>query len=111
MAIADHQLHTVQAAVAQLAQEPGPEHSVLAVTDLGTKDLTTPVGTDTGSEDDGLGHHAAVDSGFAVGRVEELVGERAVVQGPGVVGGGLFVEAGADPRDLGLADPGTESVI
>ena len=51
------------------------------------------------------------DPGFAVGRVEEHVGERAVVQGPGVVGGDLFVEAGADPRDLGLADSGTESVM
>lgn len=107
--IRDHQLRSGQPAGFDRAEEGSPERAVLGVPDAEAEDLTTSVGGDAGGDHDRLGHHAgafavtgATDSGFAVGRVEEDVGEVLLAQRPIGEPGNLLVEIGADPRDLGL---------
>ncbi len=78
--VADHQLHAVETAGLQRAQERGPKRAVLAVTNVKTEHFVSPIGGHPGGHDDGLGHHAVVDSGLAVGGVEEQVSKRLVGQ-------------------------------
>jgi len=52
--VADDQLDADQAAVAQVAQELGPEGFGLAVTAGAAQDFPSAVGTDAGRDDDGL---------------------------------------------------------
>jgi hypothetical protein len=109
--IGDHQLHPGQAAFAQAAQEFGPEGLGLAVADRAAQHLPAPVGGHTGGDHDGLGGHfraltglVAADTGFAVGGIEEHIGEGLRGQIPGVEGADLGVEVSADARDLGFGD-------
>jgi hypothetical protein len=104
--VGDDQLDPVQAAVAQTAQEVGPEHLVLAVTDVDPEHLPAPVGRDAGGDDDGPGDDPPVDPCLAVGGIEEHVGKRLLLQRAGPPGGDLAVELRADPGDLALADAG-----
>ena len=70
------------------------------------EDLTAAVGGDTGGDHHRLGDHPPVDPGLAVGGVEEDVGVGDLGQRPVPERPDLLVEVRADPRDLGLADPG-----
>ena len=103
--VGDDELDAGQAAFAQIGEELGPERLGLVVPDRAAEDLAVPVGADAGRDDHGLGHDAAVDADLAVGAAREYVREGSLVQGPGPPGGDLRVELGADPGDLGLADP------
>ncbi len=82
MGVGDDQLHPVQAAGLQAAQERGPERAVLAVTDVEPEDLPPPVGGHAGGDHHGLGHDSSIDPGLAVGGVEEHIRERGVGQRP-----------------------------
>lgn len=106
MGIGDDELDTGQAAATQVAEELGPELLGLAVPHGAAEHLAVAIGADAGGDHDRLGHDPAVDPRLAVGRVEEDVGERLLVQWPGAPGRDLGVELGADPGDLGLRDPG-----
>jgi len=88
------------------AQERRPERAVLAVADGEAEDLPVAVGGHAGSDHHGLGHHAALDPGLAVGGVEEHVGEGLAGEAAVAERGDLDVEIGADPRHLALADTG-----
>ena len=103
--VGDHQLHSVQAAGLQRAQERGPERAVLAVPDVEAEHLPPAVGGHPGGDHHRLGHDPPVDPGLAVGGVEEHVRERGVGQGPVPERRDLLVEVGADPRHLALGDP------
>ncbi len=116
MGVGDHQLRAVQAAGLRRPQERGPERAVLASAAGEPEDLSAAVGTDAGRHDDGLrgdaGAFAAMgvaDAGRAVGGVEEHVRERRVGQGPIGERGDLSVQVHADPRHLGLGDPGNRA--
>ncbi len=85
-----------QAAVAQGAQELGPEVPGLAVPDLVAQDLAAPVDRHAGGDHDGLGDHPPADADLAEGRVEEHVGEPGVVQRPLAPGGHFLIQRGAD---------------
>ena len=84
VAVADDQLHPAEAAVAQTAQELGPEVLGLAVPDLAAQDLPaavgglTPVAITTAWDTT-----RPLDAGLAVRRVEEHVRERLFIQRPG----------------------------
>jgi hypothetical protein len=89
----------------QAAQERRPKGAVLAVADGKAEDLAAPIRAHPGGHHDGLGDHPAVDAGFAVGRVDEDVGEDLAGQRPVLEGTDLGVQVGADPADLRLAGP------
>ena len=91
------------------AQERGPERPVLGVADVEPEHLTAPVGGDAGGDHHRLGHHPPVHPGLAVGRVEEHVRVGDPGQGPVPERADLLVEVRADPRHLGLADPGVRA--
>jgi hypothetical protein len=81
--VGDDQLHAVQAAGLQRAQEPGPERAVLAVTDVEAEDLAAPIGAHPGGHHHRLGGDPGApaapipaDAGLAVGGVQEHVRER-----------------------------------
>ena len=86
--------NAVQNAPSSLSPTSKPEH------------LTAAVGGDPGGDHHRLGHHPPVDPGLAVGGVEEHVGVGDLGQRPVPERPDLLVEVRADPRDLGLADPG-----
>ena len=109
MGVGDDQLHPVQAAGLQRAQERGPERAVLGVADVEAEDLTPPVGADPGGDHHGLGHDPPIDPGLAVGGVEEHVRERGVGQRPVPERADLLVQVSADPRHLALGDPGVDA--
>src|SRR4051795_12734041 len=102
--IGDDQLHPGKAAVAQAAEEAGPEHLVLAVTDVAAEHLAAPVGGHAGGDHHRPGDHPATYPGLAVGGIEEHVRDRLFVQRAAAPGGDLGVEAGADPAYFALAD-------
>src|SRR4051812_3248281 len=60
--------------------------------------LPAPVGGDTGPDDHGLGDHSPVDSGLAVGGVQEDVGEGLVGQAAFDERADFGVDVCADPR-------------
>src|SRR3954447_16491948 len=78
--IGDDQLHPGKAAVAQAAEEAGPEHLVLAVTDVAAEHLAAPVGGHAGGDHHRPGDHPATYPGLAVGGIEEHVRDRLFVQ-------------------------------
>ena len=86
--------NAVQNAPSSLSPTSKPEH------------LAAAVGGDPGGDHHRLGHHPPVDPGLAVGGVEEHVGVGDLGQGPVPERPDLLIEVRADPRDLGLADPG-----
>ena len=100
------QLHFVEAAGFQRAQERRPEALVLAVADVETEHFPAAVGSDADRHDDGLGHDPVPNAGLAVGRVEEHI--REVLRGEGAVAelGDLGVQARADPGHLRLGAQG-----
>ncbi len=106
MGVADDELDPAQAAVAQVAQELGPERLGLAVPDLAAQHFPSAVGADAGGDHDRLGDHPTVEADLAVGRVQEHVGEGLLLERPAAPGRDLAVELGADPRHLALADAG-----
>ena len=106
MGVADDELDAGQAAVAQVAQEVRPEGFGLTVTGRAAQYFPSAVGTHARCDHDGLGHDALVDADLAVGRVQEHVGERDVLQGAGPPDRDVSVELCADPRHFALADPG-----
>jgi hypothetical protein len=110
--VADDQLHAVETAGLEPAQERGPERAVFAVADVEAEHLTPPVTGYPGGDDNGLGQHTMVDAGFAVSRIQEDVAKRLLTQRPISERGALDVELGADPRYVGLGDPavGAESL-
>ena len=61
--VGDDQLHPVEAAGLQRAQERGPERPVLAVADVEAQHLAAAVGGDPGGDHDRLGHHPVVRPG------------------------------------------------
>ena len=110
--VGDDQPHPGQAALLRRGQEAAPEHLVLAVADVEAEDLPGAVGGDPGGDHDGHRHDLADVLAVAhvqVGRVEVDVGELDVVQRPGAERADDLVQAGADPRDLGLGDPGVDA--
>jgi hypothetical protein len=98
VSVADDQLHSAQPAVAQTAQERGPEDLVFAVTHVHAEDLPVPIGGDTGGDHDRPGHDPTLHPSLDVGRVEEHVGEGGVVQRPVAERRDLLIKLGADAR-------------
>jgi hypothetical protein len=77
-----------------------------AVADVETEDLPLSGRTHAGGHHHShRGHLAGLVADMKVGRVEVDVGELDVVQGSGAERPNGLVQAGADPRDLGLGDP------
>jgi hypothetical protein len=103
--VADRQLHPGQAAVAEVSEKLGPERLGLAVPARAAKDFPSAVGAHASRDHDGLGHHPAVEADLAVGRVQEQIGERDVVECPGAPDRDVGVELRADLGDLAFADP------
>jgi hypothetical protein len=104
--VADDELHAAQPALLQRGEEPSPERLVLAVADVEAEDFPRPVGGDARGHDDG--HRHDLMGGVAdveVGRVEVDVGELDVPERAGAERADDLVQAGADPRHLGLRDP------
>lgn len=106
VAVGDAQLDVVQATGPQRTQELRPERLRLAVTDHQPKNLAVTGGGDPGRDDHRLGHTPVVHPGLAVGRVQEDVGKDGVVQRPLLERRQFAVDFSADPRHLGLRDPG-----
>jgi hypothetical protein len=104
--VGDDQLGAGQPAGLERAQERGPERPVLGVADGEAEHLPMPVGGHAGGDHHRLGDHPAVDPRLAVGGIQEQVGKRGLGQAAVAEGGGLGVEVGADPGDLGLGDAG-----
>jgi hypothetical protein len=102
--VGDDQLHPVQAAGLQRAQERGPERAVLAVADVEAEYLSAPVGRHAGGHHDRLRDDSVVDAGLAVGGVEEHVAKRLRGQAAVAEGGDLDVELAANPGHLRLGD-------
>ena len=75
MGVRDDQLHPIKASGLQRPEKTGPETLVLSVSDVETWHFPAPIGGNTDSDNDRLGHDAVSHPGFAVGRVEEDVGE------------------------------------
>ncbi len=100
------QLDSVQAAVAQVAEELGPEVLGLAVTGRAAQHFPSAISADAGRDHDGLADDPTGQAHLAVRRIQEHVGEREVVEGAGAPERDLGVELRADPADLALADPG-----
>jgi hypothetical protein len=109
MGVRDDQLHPIKASGLQRPEEAGPEALVLTVSDVETEHFPAPIGGHSDSDNDRLGHDAVSDRGFAVGRVEEDVGE--VLGGKSAVTelSGFRIQARADPRHLGCGDPGVRA--
>jgi hypothetical protein len=102
--ISDDQLHALEPARLERAQERGPERPILAVTDGEAEDLAAPVAAPPGRHDHGLGDDPPVHSGLAVGGVHEDVGEALAGQRAVPEGRHLAVQVAADAGDLALAD-------
>jgi hypothetical protein len=104
--VGDHQLRAGQPPGLQRAQERRPERAVLRIADGEAEHLPVPVGGYPGGDDHRLGDHPPVDSGLAVGGVEEDVGKGMLGQAAVAEGGHFLIQVGADPGDLGLGDAG-----
>lgn len=87
-------------------QELSPERLSLAVTSRAAQYFPSAVGTHAGRDHDSLGHDPLVDPDLAVGRVQEHVGERDVLQRAAAPDRDVGVELCADPGDLAAADAG-----
>ena len=90
-------------------REAAPERFVLAVADIAAEDLPGAVGGDAGRHDHGHRHDLA--GGVAdvqVGRIQVDVRELDVAEGAGAERADDLVQPGADPRHLGLGDPGLD---
>jgi len=98
--------YVLQSAGPQTAQELRPERLRLAVADHQPEDFSVAAGRDARGDDHRLRDDPVVHPRFAVGRVQEDVGEHGVVQRPFLERGQFFVEFAADPRHLRLGDPG-----
>jgi hypothetical protein len=100
------QLDPVETASLQRPPETGPEALVLAVTHVEAEDFPASVGSHAVRDDDGLGHDAVPDTGFAVGRVETRADLRHFRLGDSSVSAESFDEvvdfAGRDAVDVGL---------
>ena len=93
----------------QRAQERRPEGPVLGVARRRRPSTSRLPSIDhPGRHHHGPAHHLVADPALQVGGVEEDVGELDVAKRPGPEGLELGVELSADPRDLGLGDPGLE---
>jgi hypothetical protein len=103
------ELHPAQAPGLQRPQEAGPKAFVLAVAHVEPEDFPPSVGGHADRDDDYLGHDAVPDARFAVGRVEERIGEVLRGQGPVSELGHFRVQAGTDPGYFGLGDPGVSA--
>jgi hypothetical protein len=99
-------MHPSQAASAQRGQELAPELVGLAVTDGGAQDFAGAIDGHPGGHHEGLRDHVRADADLAEGGVAEHVRELGVGQAAGTKRLDLFVQAGADPGDLRLGDPG-----
>jgi hypothetical protein len=104
--VGDDQLDPAQTTGFEAAQERGPERTILGVADGEPQHLAPAVSADSGGHDHGLGDDPPIDSGLAIGRVEEHVGERGRGQTAVAERADLDVEVGADPGDLGLGNAG-----
>ena len=95
--VGDHELDAGEAAVAEAAEELGPEHFGLGVADVDTEDFSVSVSTQPGGDHDSFGHDVAVLAHVDVGGVEPHVDERLMIQPSGAqdvdVGVDLFADA------------------
>ncbi len=95
--VRDHELHAGEPAVAEAAEELGPEHFGLGVADVDTEDFSVSVSTQPGGDHDGFGHDVAVLADVDVGGVEPHVDERLMIQPSGSqhvdIGVDLFADA------------------
>jgi hypothetical protein len=95
--VGDDQLHPVEAAVLEVAEELGPERLVLRVAHIDAEDLTVAVSTQPGGDHHGLGDDLAGLAHVDVGRVQPHVHERLMIQPAGAQRGDVGVDALADP--------------
>jgi hypothetical protein len=73
--IGDDQLHALEPAGLERAQERRPEGPILAVTDGEAEDLAAAIAAHPGGHHHRLGDDAAVDPRLATGRVDKDVGK------------------------------------
>ena len=106
MCVGDDELGPGKAAIAQVAEELGPERFGLGVTDVDAEHLSVPVDTESCCDHDCLGHDVAVLADVLVGGIEPDVDERLVIQSSGAQHGDIDVDLLADPRHRRLADTG-----
>jgi hypothetical protein len=102
--IGDDQLHALEPAGLERAQERRPKAPILAVTDGEAEDLAAAIAADPGGHDHRLGDDAAVAPGLARGRVDEDGGKDLAGQRPVPECCDLAVQVGADAADLALGD-------
>jgi len=111
MLVGDHQPDPGQAPSAQVGQKCPPERLLLAVAHGQAEDLPATGGRDPGRHHHRLGHHLP-QAGLAhmqVGRVEVDVGEAGVPERTSPERTHHLIESGANPRHLGLGDPGIDT--
>jgi hypothetical protein len=104
--VGDDQLHPVQAAGDQVAQQGGPPGAVLAGDQVDAEHLAAAVGVDASRD-----HHAHACDAVVVAaahrkRVQPHIGVGASVQRPGAEGGHRRVQAGGQLRHLRLGQRG-----
>jgi hypothetical protein len=106
MGVRDDQLHPIKAPGLQRPEKAGREALVLAVSDVESEHFPAPIGGHPDRDDNSLGHDPVSHPGFAVGRVEEDVGE--VLGGESAVTklGHLSIQSCADAGYFGLGDAG-----
>ena len=106
MGVADHQLHAREPALAQAAEEGGPEGLVLTVTHLDPQDLTLAIGRDAHRHDHSPGDHLSTSwiSAVQVRRIEVDVRVTAELQRPIQECLHLGVEPLADAAHLRFGD-------
>lgn len=94
------QLHPVDPADFQRVKKYRSEPLVFGISDVETEYLPAAGGGDSDGDDDGSGDDAVIDSGFAVGRVEEHIREIQCCQGPVPKLCHLRVQASTNVGDL-----------
>lgn len=104
MGVGDHEFHSAQTALDEIAEELAPEHLVLRVADIDTEHLAVAVGSQAGGDHDRFGDHLAVLTHVQVGSVEPHVHEPDVIQPAGAQHGDVGVDLSADPRHGRLRD-------